>query len=515
MRTDRNINYFSLLQDLRAKEEELFETQLSEDNSQITSLEELLAEISNDCNRHHDRNQSPFVYFKAKMQASYLKHLIGMVNILENAIPGAKVYEKLMSPILALIVKSKKPYELLKTFAKDHEDLFKNAIRALAKDPHYILHEACEKPDSSFVLLSSQLDANDIPHLNDYQFSFFHSACFSAPNDYRHESEKRAKLKKIFEQFPEDINHQNTRGDTPLHCAYRCNDIISLRYLIENKADTTIINNEGLIYSSVPGSIHKLDLGLYRSFQKNGKVISYPPEIIQQVGLTCGFYAVASVSHFFHNTIPGKFTTKHLPARKQDATEADLSLRKLGKELGITEIGPILSTRKLQELISKTECTSLIMEISNERDFQRVIENAIRRNFPLIIPYSYDLKNPSAKKAHWSVIIGCILKRNQAFILLSNLGHYENVSARELYRSFNTIEDKYAGSIAVKTPEKNWIIDNEQKYTDSPFRKHVIPETSLEDFRRKLIIVLPPGSNPELIKSEMIDEISSVNRSRR
>lgn len=86
------------------------------------------------------------------------------------------------------------------------------------------------------------------------------------------------------------------------------------------------------------------------------------------------------------------------------------------------------------------------------------------------------------------------------------LNPYYDVEADELYKSFYDIETVFPEKYLTKTKKKGseWEKSDVSVEASDEIKVEIIPLTELKDFRRKLIIVLPPGYNLELLNKNKI-----------
>ncbi len=243
------------------------------------------------------------------------------------------------------------------------------------------------------------------------------------------------------------------------------------------------------------------DLRLYKTFKKNGRVLSLAPKIKDQRDYTCGCYAIACATDFHFSKNQSLFDTPPPPARKSDTDPpAQFSVRQIAKENEISIIGEIFSGKNLGKLIDASGCQHAICKIENYQQFIRVIENAIDMDFPVILPFAIDNNDapsslPSGESAHWATIIGYKHEKSHT-LLVAQFGEYSSAPSEQYYKAFFDITPYYPGHFFIKKEESNII-----EWTRPSTKPHVgtikdvkeVPRQSLRDFRRKLVVVMPPG----------------------
>jgi hypothetical protein len=283
-----------------------------------------------------------------------------------------------------------------------------------------------------------------------------------------------------------DINHLNAAGNTALHEAMRRNKIEKVNFLLSHGANTDIKNAQGETFWTIKVEFFSASLNLYRLYRKQGHTLIYPPVMSKQKGPNCGFYAVTCAATLFHNN--------PIPARKCDKDpRAILSLRQLRHELGISGKGEIFSAYQLQKVIEKTACKSLVCDVSGFDHFMEIIKKATAENLPIIIPYSSDPDTKKAEKAHWSVIFGWRERNNQYDIIFANHGQYEEADVESLFDAFYDIEPTFPGQYLEKRKGEEWLICKTEPQANEETKVHLVAPTSLDDFRRKLVVVFPEG----------------------
>ena len=381
----------------------------------------------------------------------------------------------------------------LNTFPELHDEPFSSALK---KSDRTFLHEAMAAGDpEGFELILKLLGGKPQQNYDEQGNSFLHLC-------------NNEKLLQKALAFTPDINHRNNDGNTALHRSAFAGNLAKAHFLLRNGADTNIVNKKNHTFWMVT-SHQSNSLELFRIFKVFGQVLRLPPEMAMQAGPTCGFYAAACAANFHHAWKPNLFQQPPLPARKRDThPKSPASLRQKRKELGIPGQGSIFSAQQLAAVIEKTECKSLICEINDFRQFMNVIEKALEQNLPVIIPFACTpTASPTAGKlnldlfplgrsAHWATIIGF---SNDGSILIAHWGNYFEVDASKLFNAFYEIEPTHPERFLAKKKGLDWEFSETKIEATADIETATIPITDLTDFRRKLIIVLPPQYDLNLL----------------
>ena len=208
-----------------------------------------------------------------------------------------------------------------------------------------------------------------------------------------------------------------------------------------------------------------------------------------------------------------------LPARKSDLKpKSSDSLRSLRKKLDIPGVGPLFKTKEALKVLEATSCNALNCDISSFEQFQSVIETAINNNLPLLIPYSTDMLNvtPQSIHGHWALIFGCDFNKRQKKIFIATNEHYWGVNAQLLFNGLFNMESNFPSHYFFKRKKgEEWEMNHSLPTNENIYKMDLVPETSLEDFRRKLIIVLPNSFDSEKIQQLGILGASYNNREQR
>lgn len=300
----------------------------------------------------------------------------------------------------------------------------------------------------------------------------------------------------LLKTFVPDVNAANNAGNTALHAAASDGDFDKFLFLLGERADPTLKNSEGKTPFEV---VRKMDspLYLYAKCMKKGQgiALALPPKTFVQRGQTCGLYAVSTATFYHRVTKPKLFKASLFHARKGDIEpEAHSSLREYAKEMGYTVVGELFSAASFGNLIAYNQCQSVLMRPKSYQDFIASIQTALKKDCPVIIPYSKDFKDYKAFEAHWSTIIGYCRDpiSLKDMILLANYGNYELIEADKLYTAFSEIEDTFPACYLFKYENEQW-----QKSLREPtgcrLSKRPFPATKLiDDFKGTLVIVSPP-----------------------
>lgn len=419
-------------------------------------------------------------------------------NILEK--------DKLNGPLNALI------YQVLASYNEESfianlskgETEFQEIIRSLDGKGIYFLHAFIAKGDiASFRKSLKYMGGTPIHYVDSHGRTFLHVA-----------KDDPASLE-LASLYTHNINHQDRDLRTALHITAQNSDLKKANFLLANGANPNVKDINQLNFWEIkPSSSDLGPMTMYRFYKSNGNALQIPPEIMKQKGLTCGFYAVACAVNFLKKQHLRFFKSQEpIYARKSDATpKATTSLRQKRKELSIPGRGAIFSTTDLAKLIETAECKTLVCDIANRTDFVDVIRKAIDLNIPVIIPFSIDsdnnvpASNPSSLTAHWATAIAYTNTFDEDFILLAQYGTYTEAEVNSLYHAFDNIDETFPKSSIFKFLH-DWDFFNPDKHEGlvSAFNLTVeeIPLTDLSDFRRKLVLVLPPHMDPKVVKDAL------------
>lgn len=425
----------------------------------------------------------------------------------ENGIEEEKLTEFYNAFVYHLIL-SDQAYILYQKLKGGREE-FVTLVSQLDGKPIYFLHRLISKGDvENFLKFLTYMPNQQPIHFVDNKGNTFLHAAKNDPDSL-----------KLASEFTKNINQKNTEGHTALHIAADSEEFNKARYLLTHGADPTIENEKGQNFWGIEPqdnfSALNLPLSLFRQYKLQGNTLKIPPEIINQKGLNCGFYAIACAVNFLRTQHPTFFqSSEPVYARKKDKSpKADISLREKRKELGIPGRGAIFSTKDLSHLVETTGCKTLVCDIGTKEDFLEMIKQAIDLNFPIIIPFSASnatndnkdsnhgepANNPKAETAHWATVIGYGPKEEIKGVLLAQYGTYFDTAVDALYKAFNEIGDTFPKAYIHKEKKgKEWQLSSHDNHPGH--RVEEIPLTDLTDFRRKLVIVLPPNADPELLK---------------
>ena len=170
-------------------------------------------------------------------------------------------------------------------------------------------------------------------------------------------------------------------------------------------------------------------------------------------------------------------------------------------------MGNIFSVFGIKKLLKETECESLICPIQSYDQFMNTIKVAIQNNLPIIIPYNNIINHNSNKMSgenlHWATIIGIIDTSTLQSILLASHNCYESLDAQKLYQAFFNTPTTFPGIFHYKKknkPVSHYISSSCIQYNLNNYEKKYEPKKSLNNFRRKLIIVFPPKAKDQAIE---------------
>lgn len=448
----------------------------------------LLDEINNffEKNITYKTDKSNFVIDELVKNFRFLYDLTKEDDLLKNAFPA----------LIQLLIASNS----ISKFPEIKDEPFKSALIENEK-AYLFFHEAMKYNNKeAFELLLTTI--GEPKYLYNADGNSFLHLC----ND--------EKLFGLAKKYSPDINHLNSSGNTALHLAAYNSNLPKANFLLKNNADPEIKNSTGQTFWSIdlpktPDEIKYDSLYLYRFYQRFGYVLKFPTVMKVQKGLNCGFYSASFASEHLRASQPELFEKEHIPARKRDEEpKAKASLRATRKELGIDGQGAIFSTQELAKVTEKNECKSIICDIENFDQFIDVINQATKLNLPVIIPFapknnnplSEPDPNPKAERAHWATIVAIAKNTDSHGILIAHHGKYVDTDAQHLFKSFFNMEDTFPVRYLSKKKGEDWDI-HESKPADLTLfvKTDTIPETKLTDFRRKLVIVIPPKFDETLL----------------
>lgn len=417
----------------------------------------------------------------------YVNNFLNLYTITGNP----KVIAHLLPNLLHLLIKK----DALHLFPEINNEPFLTALKELDGNPLSFLHLAMQENNlEAFNLILKLIGGKPKIVLDENGNTFLH-VC----ND-----------EKLFTRalaLSPSINHQNNNGETPLHTASYSGNINKANFLLKNNANPEITNlaNE-TFWNKLPDK-NRDALHLYRFYKMNGHVLMLPTPMPIQLGLNCGYYAAAFSATHHRGWKPELFKERFIPARKIDTQpRSTTSLRKMRKELGIGGQGAIFSVQDLAKVIEKTECKSLICEINDYQQFWTVIKKSIALNLPVIIPFATkgDLSgepdtDPKGDTAHWATIIGWAENSDVQAVLLAQYEGYYDTNAQHLFKSFYEIDPVFPKHYLWKKTGEDWKIEKHEVLASDEIKTDVIPLTDLTDFRRKLVVVLPPNFDLTLL----------------
>lgn len=421
---------------------------------------------------------------------------IDNINFLSKLANDSEWLKKLLPELLLHLIKEKEGM-MAKQFEKINNlvSVYFPLIKETNGHPYFYIHKAIKYKNNNVQILLDILENSTPPY--DHKGNSLLHVCHSTHLD------------KALKHTP-NINHQNHKGNTALHLAAMEGNLDKIRFLLLHGANTEIKNGNGQTFWSISLESKNHNLNLYKLYKKLGNVLKIPPAIIEQQGLNCGFYAVECAASYHRAWQPELFIKPPLPARKRDINpKASSSLRQLREELEIPGKGPIFTVSDMQKVIEKTECKSVICDITSFDNFISIIKKAIDQNLPIIIPFSSDEggregnphPSPTASTAHWATIIGWSSKDETKGILLAQYGQYYDTKADELFKAFYEIDAKFPETILIKQKGEDWDWNTSETDTKSSedTQIHKIPLTSLDNFWKKLVIVLPPKYDETLL----------------
>ncbi|MBA3662291.1 MAG: ankyrin repeat domain-containing protein [Gammaproteobacteria bacterium] len=435
-------------------------------------------------------------------------HFVEIFKYLSNLTNDQKVIDDTFNALLTTLIVS----HSLKSFPEIKDEPFLSAFRK-SDSTYYFLHLAMKsKYVEGFELILKLMGGTPLHDYDQNGNSFLH-VC----NDEQY-YEQALKLSP-------NINHFNNKGNTALHEAADTGNLKKSQFLLKHGANPDLKNYKGETFWTLDPQQKYDSLHHFRLYKQHGQVLKSPPDIAQQKGITCGFYAVACAANYNRQWHPQLFKQPVIYARKLDVNhpKPSSSLRQMRKSLGISGQGAVFSAKELAKVIEKAECKSLICEINDYIQFMQVIKKAIEQNLPVIIPFASqsglgqagkpESQSPKGEGAHWATIIGLGATPETEGILLAQYGEYFDTKATELFKSFYEIEVKFPESYLSKKKGEDWELSATPMPLTEGVKIDIIPLTDLSDFRRKLIVVLPPNYDLELFNFNQ-EELLRVNQNK-
>jgi len=325
---------------------------------------------------------------KEKIDKSLINHFACNIDYLHPLSIDKEKLEKLVLFLFLLAIES---HQLV-------------ALQTWIKKPDYL--KIIKEKNNQYYFLYELFKANK-DHLKIFfelfkdEPTFFYDKNHNSLLHYSFGNNK-SNLKLVFALRPQDINHQNDKGNTVLHLAALNGDLESARFLLVNGANPEIENNDNATFWTIEDLCEPTLLTRYRQYKQKGNALKSPPEVIEHDDLLCAYYAVAYGSGFFHQSAPSLFENSiFLPARKRNTNpKSSSSLHQCHKEFNFPSSCAVFSVKELKKLIEKTTCESAIFDMQQYKEckqeeqyeqFIKVIKNAIAQGFPVFIPFSLDI----------------------------------------------------------------------------------------------------------------------------
>ncbi len=193
---------------------------------------------------------------------------------------------------------------------------------------------------------------------------------------------------------------------------------------------------------------------------KGAKLVSPIPALRQQVGPTCGLYALSMVAHFWYDLLTRKGTPPLSPPKPEVGASGAKSLKeqlneeiiaRAGKTAGSpvkvtvqaapsgnlleiaqslgSRIGEVFDAETLAMIARQSGFDSLVAKWRSPSDFLDLVKFYVDQNVPPIIGYdNSDTGDPGAvtygARAHWAVIIGYAVGGTSRVITAHGWGHF-------------------------------------------------------------------------------------------
>ncbi len=222
------------------------------------------------------------------------------------------------------------------------------------------------------------------------------------------------------------------------------------------------------------------------------------PTRIRQKGGTCGIYAVKSAAEYSGQVAPGSIP----PARKSDDAQSiddekkpKISIRRLAKENGVTDIGAIF---KIQHFTTLAKCLGLkntkeFQLKKNESDYTKQLCEILESHHTIIIAIDANDGYPdsmSGTGAHWALIFGYIYLDDNCYFLVTQYNDYFLWKAEDIfYSNLNLPLKNPSYGVYAKTDDKDYeMVDGDTDFFSTDKLKD-IKEDNLDDFRFRCFAV--------------------------
>lgn len=214
----------------------------------------------------------------------------------------------------------------------------------------------------------------------------------------------------------------------------------------------------------------------------------------KQKGGTCGYYAMSIVTAHWHGInkdYPFFYARKSdslLPNAEVVASQVP-SLRQIGKSK-IPTMDAIFSVYSFSDVLNDIDYKSSVYDFDTLFDFSIIINKSLEGGFPIILPVDLGITLSGGSKAHYVTLIGLIRNDDGACecIITSDNKYYRPLIS-DLFDSCMNLE-AYSGKKLIKI-NKSWVLDLGNIAKEPDTRRCIIPRTTLENMKGKLVIAYP------------------------
>lgn len=416
---------------------------------------------------------------------------------------------KLIPVLMKILIKFNSVEKLL-----DVDGLFSKIVIEADHPAHSFLHAifdaASVDTDDRWNFNADRLlhyyDEKSLIHYNDQGVSLL-AVC----NQYEYFESFAALLKKHSKDYLTEMK-------VIMRAACKTGCLRKIQFLLRQDKDGQLAKVLKENFADNPAS-SSLPFKLFHCFRNQGKALSLPLETLPQRGFTCGIYAAHGAARFLRMLYQDQFATELLPPRRKDVTpRAKYSLLGKAKRDGLTQIGEVYSTETMTDIIRYTECQAVTFDILSQEHFLAIIHLAIEQDLPVLLPFSCDedVKRGEANlklaadSAHWAVIIGY----NDCYLLTAQYNYLMQDKNENYFRASYDIKLDIPTTLYEKDELHEWQ-STTIKIKPAELRKGqvVIEKVSLANFRRRLIVMLPPKHNVEKWRNEF-DKLLSERQQR-
>ncbi len=181
---------------------------------------------------------------------------------------------------------------------------------------------------------------------------------------------------------------------------------------------------------------------------KLATVIEPLPAVINQVGSTCGIYALDAALRILGIEAPpprkGKTPSADLPSPTPASDKkAAASLRKLAREHKLTQIGELFDAADAVTLATLSGAPdAAVVAFDDGEGLLKIVNEAVGKKHSVLFPFCVDnsVKTDSKPKSdgqnpHWCLLIGSYQDPGQQHILATQYGKFYDWSLAELLAS--------------------------------------------------------------------------------